>query len=332
VTLSIGVAFVGTGGQKMVRALRSFRCSEPDMPVHLVFDASTNSWWQNLKRGYSVEWFESQPNVHVKVIDNTGYVNGAFNAGIRWLDSLGFQNACMFHDDLVFSPLAENRHHLTDLFARMETDPELYNSSGLTLPSMEALVPSPIPGHWQRSPDEWAAVDLESDSLWRTMCPGGVSAMYFGSPGSDDGVSLGDWFVKYFVTERPCPISRLGPTGFIIPISHWREFAQFDERDGIYYDMEYPVLCAMRKLAPVIAVPGVPHLHLHNQSTAYGDPAVGTWGHDLPSFIAKYGKEPGDILAEHGYYGYQSMPVGVTCPEPNLRIWKYGGQFAKAGV
>jgi hypothetical protein len=60
--------------------------------------------------------------------------------------------------------------------------------------------------------------------------------------------------------------------------------------------MEYPVLCAKLGLPPVLAVPNVPILHLHNQSTAFGDPAVGIWGHDLQSFIHKYGADPGTIL------------------------------------
>jgi hypothetical protein len=330
-SLNVGVAFVGTGGYKMVRALRSFRRAEPDLPVHVVFDTSTNSWQRNVQM-VRAEWFAAQPNVKVRCITNDAYVNGAFNAGIRWLADLGYPIVCMFHDDVVFSPLPENRGHVTEWFGRLDTDPELQQSSGLTLASMEALVPSPIVGHWQRSPAEWDVLDLESEHLWRTMLPGGKSPMYYGSPGSDDGVKLDGWFVKYFYPDKTCPLSRLGPTGFVIPVHVYEDIGGFDEKDGIFYDMEYPVLCAMRGLPPVKAVPSTPHLHLHNQSTAYGDPAVGTWGHDLQSFVAKYGKEPGEVLAEHGYYGYSSVPIGTVCPEPNLRIWKYGGKFAAPGI
>jgi len=329
--LNIGVCFVGTGGYKMVRALRSFRKAEPDLPVHIIFDTSTNSWARNAQM-LPASWFESQPNVKVRCIQNYAYVNGAFNAALRWLDELGYPIACLFHDDVVFSPLEENKGDVSSWFARIETDSELQAASGITLASMEALVPSNVTGHWQRPPEEWDCIDLESEALWRIMLPDGKSPMYYGSPGSDDGVSLGGWFVKYFSPPTSIPLSRLGPTGFIIPIPIWREMGGFDESKGIFYDMEYPVFCAMQGLPPVKAVPSVPHLHLHNQTTAYGDPAVGTWGHDLQSFVAHYGKEPGEILAECGYYGYQSLTPGVTCPEPGLRIWLYGGNFAPTHV
>lgn len=294
----IGVAFVGTGGFKMVRALRSFRRAEPDLPVHIVFDTSTNSWRRN-SQVVGVDYFTAQPDVLVNCITNTAYVNGAFNAAIAWLESLGYSHACLFHDDTIFSPLAENRGHVSRWFG----DPVVTESSGVTLGFMEALVPSNTVGVWERHPDLWDGMDLEDAALWRVLCPGGVSAMYFGSPGSDHGVApASDWFVKYFVTDKTCVIARLGPTGFILPIATWRKLGQFDERHGIYYDMEYPVLCAIAGLPPVRAVSSVPHIHLHNQSTAFGDPAVGLWGRDLPSFIDKYGDEPGTILQRHGYY------------------------------
>jgi hypothetical protein len=328
--MNIGVCFVGTGGNKMVRALRSFQRAEPDLPIHIVFDTSTNSWARNVQ-SHPASSFE-QDNVKVRCITNTGYVQGAFNAGIRWLAELGYSHACMFHDDTVFSPLPENLGHVSEWFMRLDNDPELQLSSGLTFSCMEALVPSNIVGHWQRSPEEWDATDLESESLWRTMLPDGKSALYFGSPGSEIGVQLSTWFVKYFATEQTCPISRLGPSGFLIPISIWSAMGGFGENEGIYYDMEYPVLCILRGLPPVKVIPNVPHLHLHNQSTAYGDPAVGLWSRDLWSFIAKYGREPGEILAANGYYDYKSFPPGVTFPEPDLTYWKYGGKFVTPRV
>lgn len=299
---NIGVCFVGTGGNKMVRALRSFRRSEPSLPVHIVFDTSTNSWARN-SQVYPASLFENESNVLVRCIANSAYVNGAYNQAMRWLNELGYTHACMFHDDTIFSPLPEHVGHISEWLKRVDTDPELQSASGITLGFMEALVPSNQPGVWERSPELWDQIDLESESLWRILCPDGKSAMYFGSPGSDHGVHpASDWFVKYFVTDKTCIIARLGPAGYIIPISVWKQFGEFDESSGIFYDMEYPVLCAKHGLPPVKAVSNIPFIHLHNQSTAFGDPAVGLWGHDLQSFVAKYGQEPGAILQTYGYY------------------------------
>jgi len=293
--MSVGVVFISTGGNKMVRALRSFRRAEPDLPVHIVFDTSAKSWKWNREEVPSV-WFESQPNVKVLHAFSTGWINGMFNEGVRWMGQLGYSHACCIHDDTVFSPLVENIGHISDWLTAIRDSPTLFAASGLTLSSMEALVNTGREGIWERSPIEWNQRDLESESVWRTMLPNGKSAMYFGSPGADEGVSLGDWFVKYFVTEKVISIARLGPVGFIVPIALWEHVGGFGEHDGIFYDMEYPVLCAKLGLAPVLAIPNVPILHLHNQSTAFGDPAVGIWGHDLQSFIHKYGADPGTIL------------------------------------
>jgi hypothetical protein len=275
----------------MVRALRSLRIGEPDLPVHIAFSTSSKVWPANNAQVPS-EYFSSQPNVKVLHTFSTGWINGCFNEAIRWMQQLGHSHVCCLHDDTIFSPLPENAGDLSKWLAYAESSP----ASGITLSSMEALVNTGIEGIWERSPAEWDARDLESESVWRTMCPGGTSAMYFGSLGSDHGVSLGDWFVKYFVTEHRISIARLGPVGFIIPISLWESIGGFGERDGIFYDMEYPIQTAQLGLPPVLAVPNVPILHLHNQSTAFGDPAMGIWGHDLASFIHKYGTDPAAVL------------------------------------
>jgi hypothetical protein len=326
--VKIGVVFVSTGGNKMTRALRSFRRTEPDVPVHIAFATSSRVWESNSAQ-VPVSTFESQPNVLVRLIHSTAWINGCFNLAISWMRELGYDSACIFHDDIIFSPLPSHLHHITGWFDRIEREPELQESSGLTLSFMEALVPSPIAGHWHRSPEEWNAIDLESEPLWNQLCPNGRSALYFGSEGSEIGVQLSDWFVKYFVTERIVPMSRLGPSGKIIPISIWEEIGGYGETEGIFYDMEYPVICALRGLPPVKVIPNIPHIHLHNQTTGYGDPAEGLWGNDLGSFIRKYGKEPGEILQECGYYDFKSIPAGDLCPEPNLRYWLYGGKYSK---
>ena len=89
-SVNVGVVFVGTGGNKMVRALRSFERAEPTLPVHIVFDTSTNSWGRN-RVHYPSNYFESQPNVLVRCISNSGYVNGAFNQALAWLEELGIK-------------------------------------------------------------------------------------------------------------------------------------------------------------------------------------------------------------------------------------------------
>lgn len=295
--MSVGVVFVSTGGNKMARALRSFRIGEPDIPVHITFATSSKVWERN-RAEVSPEWFAVQPNVKVLQIFTDGWINGCFNEAIRWMGQLGYSRACCLHDDTVFSPLPENHLHLSEWFAASERDPTLSAASALTLSAMEALVRTGNPSIWERSPAEWDQRDLESESVWRILLPGGQSPIYFGSPGSDDGTTVSDWFVKYFVTERVISMARLGPAGFILPIALWDRVGGFGEHDGIFYDMEYPILTAKLGLPPVLAVPNIPFIHLHNQSTAFGDPAVGIWGHDLQSFIHKYGAPPDAILRE----------------------------------
>ena len=325
--MKIGVVFISTGGIKMARALRSFRRSEPSLPVHILFNTASAVFPRNEAESPSASL--ASPDVSIRLAASPAYINGSFNSAMSWMRELGFAAACMFHDDTVFSPLPENIHHVSDWFSRLDSDPSLRESSGLTFSFMEALVQSPSdPGCWHRSPDIWNQMDLESEPLWRTLLPGGVSPLYFGSPGHERGVQLSDWFVKYFATESTCPISRLGPSGQIVPINLWERFGGFGEHEGIYYDMEYPVQAALHGYPPVKVIPNTPHLHLHNQSTAFGDPATGLWGDDLGSFIRKYGREPGAILAEHGYYNYQRMAPGEMFPEPNLAYWLYGGAFS----
>src|SRR5208282_6616548 len=226
--MSVGVAFVSTGGSKVARALRSLRRTEPSLPVHIVFNTSANSWARNAET-HPPATFEREPNVLVRCITNSGYVNGSFNAAVRWLQDLGYSHACVLQDDTIFSPLAEHRFHLSEWFPRIESDPDLASASGLSLAFMEALVRTGNSSCWHRSPEEWDVVDLESEPLWRRLCPGPDArpALYFGSPGSDEGVVLSVWFVKYFVTERTVSMSRLGPTGFIIPIRVWDALGGF---------------------------------------------------------------------------------------------------------
>ena len=300
--MSAGVAIVSTGGTKLLRALRSLRRTEPVLPVYVILNTSSNTW-ERTRNEYPVERFAAEPHVQLRPIVNTGYVNGSFNAAVRWLRELGHSHACVIQDDVVFSPLTEHTGHLTEWLVRVESDSECASASGLSLACMEALVRTGTPGCWHRSPEEWDAVDLESEAVWRKLCPGpdAQPALYFGSPGSEEGVTLTDWFVKYFVSDRIVSMCRLGPTGFIIPIRVWEAVGGFSESNGIFYDMEYPIVAAMRGFGVVKAVPSVPHIHLHCQSTGFGDAAVGLWGRDLQSFVNLYGRDPGSIAREHGY-------------------------------
>jgi hypothetical protein len=331
--MRVGVVFVSTGGRKMMRALRSFRRTEPTLPVHIAF-ATTSRVWERNNAELPYQCYESEPNVSMRLISSTGWINGCFNEAVKWMRELGYDSACLFHDDIVFSPMPEHMHHISEWFTRIESDPELQESSGLTLSFMEALVPSLTPGCWHRSPEEWDSTDLESEFLWRQLCPDAKPALYFGSPGSEIGVQAhgADWFVKYFCTEHTVPMSRLGPSGKIVPISIWEAIGGYGETEGIFYDMEYPVQCILRGFPPVKVIPNIPHLHLHNQTTAFGDPATGLWGSDLAHFIAKYGNEPGAILQAAGYYDFHAVPPGELCPEPNLRHWLYGGKFARSNA
>lgn len=291
--MNAGVVFVSTGGYKMMRALRSFRRGEPTLPVHIAIGTGSRVWERNDAAVPSSE-FERQPNVMVRHTSSNGYINGYFNEAIKWMRELGYSHVCCLHDDTVFSPLPENEHWLSTQWM-----PNTDEASGVTLSFMEALVTPPPEnqGYWHRPPEFWDSHDLESVELWQRLCPGGKSAMYFGSEGASEGVHLDDWFVKYFVTERTTTMSRLGPSGFIIPVATWEQIGGFDESNGIFYDMEYPILCALRGLPPVKVIPNTPFLHIHCQSTI-GDPAVGIWEHDYQSFVAKYGKDPGAVIQD----------------------------------
>jgi hypothetical protein len=292
-----GVVFVSTGGYKMMRALRSFRRAEPSLRVHIALATSSRVWDQNNAAVPFTE-FEKQPGVLTRQISSNGYINGCFNEAVKWMREYDYTHVCCLHDDTVFSPLPDPEP--LSQWLEYAADCVGVDSSGWTLSSMEALVhpPPENSGYWHRPPEFWDSRDLESPEVWQRMCPGGRSAMYFGSEGSADGVSLGDWFVKYFATEHIATISRLGPCGFIIPVATWEAVGGFGETEGIFYDMEYPVLCALRGLPPVKVIPNTPFLHIHCQSTI-GDPAVGIWEHDFESFKSKYGgRDPGTVLRE----------------------------------
>src|SRR6266576_840609 len=288
--MSVGISFISTGGHKMVRALRSLRRAEPNLPVYIVLDTSSMTWKSDRDNNPSL--FQRQPNVQVRTIQNNAHINGALNKAVEWMKELKYDYVCLFHDDIVFSSLEEHRGHISEWLKRLESDSRLQNASALTFSLMESFVPNKVPGHWHRHSSEWDTIDLESKSLWETLCPNGKPAGHFDSGGNPTHeVHFDTWFVRYYTSETVHLYIPLGPTGQIIPVRIWDEVGGFDEQFGIHYDSQYPAECAIRNLPPILVIPNIPHLHLHNQSIGYADPAVGLWGDVSGAFTRKYGKD-----------------------------------------
>lgn len=283
--MKTAIAFASTGGQKMVRALRSLRRTEPELPVHIILDISSKTWKENSNP--SPEYFEQQPNVKLKCVHNVAYINGALNAGMRWIAELGYDYGCLFHDDVIFSPLLAHQGHLSEWFKRLESEAELRKCSALTLSYMQAFVPNDV---WKRSPMEWDAMDLESESLWQTLCPLGKPAGTYTELGHAYEIHLPEFFVQYHGVKEMCRGYRLGPPGQIVPVTTWDAIGGFDETEGIFYDIQYPAECAARDLPSVQTIPNIPHLHLHNQSIGFADPAFGVWADTMAAFTRRYGE------------------------------------------
>jgi len=285
---SVGLVFASTGGNKMVRALRSLRRTEPELPVHIIFDTSSKTWNKN-KETPTLEWFERQPNVKIECIENKALINGCLNAAVHWMGRLGYDYACLFHDDVVFSPLPEHQGHISKWFEPSVWDFELRKASALTLSYIQAFVPNQREGLLHSPPEEWDKIDLESESFWRE----------FGLGEKWEGLLLEKNAVQYHIVggETKRPTTRLGPTGQIVPLAVWKALDGFDESEGIFYDIQYPAECITKNMPPVWAIPSVPHLHLHNQSLV-ADPALGIWSNTEEAFAKRYGKSPGDFWKE----------------------------------
>src|SRR5579885_2013647 len=111
---SVGVVFISTGGEKILRAIRSLRRTEPDLPIHVVFDALSRTW---VGGGYLAQAHLAEyNNVNVRLFDNQHHINGVLNEGMRWMRDLGHSHACLFHDDIIFTPFKEHKGHLSDWF------------------------------------------------------------------------------------------------------------------------------------------------------------------------------------------------------------------------
>jgi len=296
--VDVGVVFASTGGGKIVRALRSLRKSEPDLPFHVVVDVSSNTW----KSNPSLEWLDGQDNIKIRMVENSAYINGNLNHAMRWMKELGYSHACLFHDDVIFSPLAQNRWQLSEWFNKMNKEPDLREASSLSLGFMQIYVPNV----WKRSEQEWNNTDLESETYWQMLCPDGIPFAdevvgYVGTDGFKmhslpDGTDPFPktnlpFIVSYSCVKEKRPYTRLGPSGQIVPISTWELVGGFDEKDGIFYDVEYPAACIVKGLPPNLLIPNVPHLHLHNQSIGYADLATGIWSDTMGAFARKYGED-----------------------------------------
>src|SRR4030095_2714560 len=137
---------------------------DPDLPVHVQVDLDTNAWKQST---VSVEEIAAQCKGFRTIYSKGVHVNGAMNSAMQWMRDLGYTGACIFHDDIVFSPLFENRNYFSRSFEYLGR----FDASGFSYGHMEAHVGS-FGG--SRSPLGWDAVDTESEEVWRILCPDGI--------------------------------------------------------------------------------------------------------------------------------------------------------------
>lgn len=288
--MEVGVVFASTGGPKIFRAIRSLRKTEPNIPLHVVWDIGSRTW----KEGGSLiaESVQSLPNVHTVAFENTKHINGTLNKGMEWMKQLGYEYACLFHDDIIFSPLKQNMHHLSVWFERLDEDPVLKDTSALTLSLIETGITGPDGDLFtgKQPPEWWDSLDLESEALWEKLLPGGRTPGFPMGNGPAYEVPASSeipFSIRYFCGDMNY-YTRLGPTGQIVPIQIWEQIGRFDEKDGIHYDHEYPMECAIRNLPRIRVIPNVPHLHIHNQSIGYLDPSVDLWGNVGAAFERKY--------------------------------------------
>lgn len=281
--MSVGVCFASTGGPKILRAARSFIRQEPFLPVHVIIDASSNTWQKEQHR-------TPLNDLCFRLVENRAHINGTLNHAVRWMQELGYTHAALFHDDLIFSPLRETRNYISNWISRVSKVPILRDASALSFGEIETFVKNPgttrgLPGHWDAPPAFWDSKDLESEHFWRRLItPDGLPNKF---------VDFSDFFVDY------CPAdenlfdrrSRMGPTGQIVNISSWEKVGGFDEHYGLHYDTDFPFSCMVHKLPNIFYLPHSPHLHLHNQSMGYLDPATGPWSQFENAFRAKFGRE-----------------------------------------
>ena len=274
----VGVVIASTGGNKLLRCVRSLRKMEPKIEIYIQLDQSTVTYHM---LATPMEALRNIPDTRFMELGvNKGYVNGGLNKAIEWVKNMEYDYACLFQDDLIFSPLEEHRHSISQYFEH----PLLAQSSGLRFSHFETLTPTV---DMRRSPQEWDREDMESPELWQYLKQAYATVAFDGQDICPPGRSF--WF-RYEGPNKIAKWNRLGPTGQIIPIATWEQVGRFNEHDGIFYDSEYPTECFLRKLPPVYAVTNFPFIHLHNQSVnPWADPARGVWGDTEGAFKKRYG-------------------------------------------
>jgi len=299
---TVGIAFATTGGEKILRAVRSLRHTEPDLPIYIIVDMTSGTW-----RSHGFEIYDelyALKNVVVKEFDNQGWhINGTLNHAMSTLEGEGYSYVCLFHDDVIFSPFEQHKYDLSEIFSRIDGREEfLINHSGLTLGLMETGITGPDGDLFTgNKPDaDWDKNDLESPEVWEKLLPGGkIPGWLMG-----DGVKIyerEDVFrinapeptpvaIRYYIGDQD-NYTRLGPSGQIVPIKIWRAMGGFDQKYGIHYDAHYPAECAIRGFPSVRTIPTIPHMHLHNQSIGFFDPSIGLWGNVGEAFDKRYGKD-----------------------------------------
>jgi len=278
--MKVGFAIGSTGGNKLGRTVRTLSQMEPEYPIHVVLDVASKTW-KNSGLSPSLDWLEydKKTTVLVRPFENSAHINGTLNECMRWLQELGYTHVCLFHDDLVFSPLPEHVGSISKWFDSFLLDPS--KSSGIKFSQFETFVPDEDS---RRHPDEWDKEDLRSPELWKFLkCH---YSQIDGSPVCPPEKSF--WF-KYEGSDKVRKWNRLGPAGQVVPIETWEKVGGFDETEGIFYDGEYPSECFRRGLPPIWAVTNFPFIHLHNQSmNPWFDPAPGLFGDTMKAYAKRF--------------------------------------------
>jgi hypothetical protein len=282
--MSTAVVFVTTGGEKIKRAIRSFRRTE-SVAIHVVLDVNSNTWRTD-PHPTPNELRSNFLGVQVREYENLHHINGVLNEGMRWMREKGYSHVCLFHDDIIFTPFLQHRGHISKWF----DIPELQKYSAITLSCMETGITGPDGDLFTgRQPNSWwDSQDLESEHAWYRLMPGGEYPEGYHTMENGVFERPGPPFaVRYYVGSN-CPYTRLGPTGQIVPIEKWDAIGGFDQSDGIHYDSQFPMECALRGFPHIKVVPNIPHIHIHNQSIGYLDPSTGLYNNVSAAFERKY--------------------------------------------
>lgn len=220
------------------------------------------------------------------------------------MEELNYSHACIFHDDVVFSPLEINKYHISKWFGIVET--QLYDAPGITLSFIQAFS-NEAPKKWLLTPEQWDQERLESTDLWNVLLPPTryLKHSNYALENTALELKLNNWFAQYYCLNHIEPTMRLGPAGQIINIKKWNRLGGFDESAGIFYDIQYPSEARVKHESPCYMIPNTPFLHLHNQSIGINDLAKGIWTNQDEAFKNKYGKtyidlwcSPTQVIAE----------------------------------